>query len=113
MQERAKRAAPMTHSLLLGRRTLAERLPELGRQKVGIVAESLLAARHGWCDLPAVRSGRVYFADGMQYFSRPGPRLIDSLEMLAHAIDPTLHPLPAGVPAARRVGAPMAEEIHA
>ena len=48
----------------------------------------------GWIDLPAVRDGRVAVADGSQYFSRPGPRLVDSLEILAHAIDPETHALP-------------------
>ena len=38
--------------------------------------------------------------DGNAYFSRPGPRLVDSLEILAHAIAPDVHPLPAGLPAA-------------
>lgn len=57
----------------------------------------------GWSRLPAVRDGRVFVADGSQYFSRPGPRLVDSLEILAHAIDPDRHPLPHGVPAARRL----------
>jgi iron complex transport system substrate-binding protein len=52
-----------------------------------------------WRALPAVRTGRVYVADGSQYFSRPGPRLVDSLEILAHALHPDLHPLPAGLPA--------------
>jgi iron complex transport system substrate-binding protein len=46
----------------------------------------------GWASLPAVRAGRVTVADGSQYFSRPGPRLVDSLEILAHAIDPAAHP---------------------
>ncbi len=54
----------------------------------------------GWQELPAVRSGRVYVADGAQYFSRPGPRLVDSLEILAHALHPGAHPLPAGLPPA-------------
>ena len=52
-----------------------------------------------WQVLPAVRSGRVYVADGSQYFNRPGPRLVDSLELLAHALDPALHPLPNGLSA--------------
>lgn len=52
----------------------------------------------GWRSLPAVRSGRVYLTDGSQYFSRPGPRLVDSLEILAHALHPEVHPLPAGLP---------------
>lgn len=62
-----------------------------------------LAARAGWADLPAVRAGRVYVTDGNAYFSRPGPRLVDSLEILAHALHPDVHPLPQGLPAARRL----------
>lgn len=38
--------------------------------------------------LPAVQSGHVYFVDGNAYFSRPGPRLVDSLEILAQLIHP-------------------------
>ncbi len=57
----------------------------------------------GWRELPAVRSGRVYVADGSQYFNRPGPRLVDSLELLAHALHPGLHPLPRGLAAFYRL----------
>lgn len=49
-----------------------------------------LEALPGYADLPAVRSGRVYVANGSDYFSRPGPRLVDSLEMLAALIHPDL-----------------------
>lgn len=35
-----------------------------------------------WRELPAVRYGRVYGVDGSAYFSRPGPRLVDGLEIL-------------------------------
>ncbi|MBV8606160.1 MAG: cobalamin-binding protein [Singulisphaera sp.] len=56
-----------------------------------------------WRDLPAVRSGSVYVSDGSHYFSRPGPRLVDSLEILAHALHPEVHPLPAGLPGPVRV----------
>ena len=42
--------------------------------------------------IPAVQSGKVFVADGHAYFSRPGPRLIDGLEMMAHAFHPTIHP---------------------
>lgn len=59
-----------------------------------------LQAVPGWQDLPAVRSGRVYVTNGSDYFSRPGPRLVDSLEILAHALHPELNPLPAGLPPA-------------
>src|SRR5262249_53584566 len=48
----------------------------------------LLRAISEWAELPAVRAGRVYVVDGSAYFSRPGPRLVDSLEILAHALRP-------------------------
>jgi iron complex transport system substrate-binding protein len=64
-----------------------------------------LASYPGFGELPAVRSGRVFLLDGNAYFSRPGPRLVDSLEILAHALHPELHPLPAGLAAAERVDA--------
>ena len=63
----------------------------------------LLASYPGFRELPAVRAGRVYLLDGNAYFSRPGPRLVDSLEILAHALHPEVHPLPGGRPAAERV----------
>jgi iron complex transport system substrate-binding protein len=66
----------------------------------------LLRSYPGWADLPCARSGRVYVVDGSAYFSRPGPRLVDSLEILAHALHPEVYPLPAGCPAAVRVHAP-------
>ena len=56
-----------------------------------------------WTSLPAVRAARVFVTDGSQYFSRPGPRLVDSLEILAHAIDPIRHPLRDGLVVARSV----------
>ena len=55
----------------------------------------ILEAKPGWGDLPAVRAGQVYVTDGNAYFSRPGPRLVDSLEILAHALHPHVHPAPA------------------
>jgi len=44
----------------------------------------------GWESLPAVRQGHVYVVDGSAYFSRPGPRIVDSLEILAEVIHPVL-----------------------
>ena len=41
-------------------------------------------------ELPAVRVGEVYAVDGSAYFSRPGPRLVDSLEILAEILHPEL-----------------------
>jgi iron complex transport system substrate-binding protein len=57
----------------------------------------------GWHKLPAVRTGRVYIADGAQYFNRPGPRLIESLELLAHALHPDHHSLREGLSAFLRL----------
>jgi len=39
-----------------------------------------------WPHLRAVRNGRVYLTDGNQYFNRPGPRLVESLEILAEVL---------------------------
>jgi iron complex transport system substrate-binding protein len=39
-------------------------------------------------DLPAARRGAVFAVDGSAYFSRPGPRVIDGIEMLAEIMDP-------------------------
>ncbi len=41
-----------------------------------------------WNDLSAVRLGRVYLADGNQYFNRPGPRLLETLEIAAEILHP-------------------------
>ena len=49
-----------------------------------------LTRRPEWSDLIAVRTGRVYIADGNQYFNRPGPRLAESLEILAELLHPEL-----------------------
>jgi iron complex transport system substrate-binding protein len=49
----------------------------------------------GWTELGAVREGRVYALDGNTYFNRPGPRLIDTLELLAHLLHPEVCAPPA------------------
>jgi iron complex transport system substrate-binding protein len=46
-------------------------------------SESAILVQHpDWAGLKAVRSGRVYVTDGNQYFNRPGPRLVESFEIL-------------------------------
>lgn len=50
----------------------------------------LLSERPEWSSLRAVRADRVYVTDGNQYFNRPGPRLLDSLQILAEIIHPKL-----------------------
>ena len=42
----------------------------------------------------------VYLVDGNAYFSRPGPRLVDALEIMANALHPSIHSLPVGMDAA-------------
>jgi len=42
-----------------------------------------LTGREEWNDLAAVRAGRVYAVDGHHYVNRPGPRLVDTLELFA------------------------------
>jgi len=42
-----------------------------------------------WPQLRAVQRQKVYLTDGNQFFNRPGPRLIESLEILAEIIHPT------------------------
>jgi len=49
-----------------------------------------LVAQSGWRELSAVRAGRVYLTDGNAYFNRPGPRMAESLEILAEILHPEL-----------------------
>jgi iron complex transport system substrate-binding protein len=55
----------------------------------------LLKAQPGWHDLPAVKTSEVWVLDGSAYVSRPGPRLVDSAELIAQC----LHPNELGEPA--------------
>jgi iron complex transport system substrate-binding protein len=48
-----------------------------------------LVAQEGWAELPAVQSGEVYLIDHV-YFSRPGPRVILGLEILAQLTHPEI-----------------------
>jgi len=66
----------------------------------------LLRAKPGFADLPAVRSGELWIVDGSAYFSRPGPRIVDSLELLAPLVHPALweHAMPSPSKAWRVTG---------
>jgi iron complex transport system substrate-binding protein len=59
-------------------------------------ASALRALPH-WEELQAVKRGRVYALNGSAYFSRPGPRLVNGLEILARIIHPetVAPPIPA------------------
>ncbi|GBD11110.1 hypothetical protein HRbin23_00761 [bacterium HR23] len=48
----------------------------------------LLARLPGWDRLPAVRQGKVFATNAHAYYSRPGPRLVEGLEMLAEMLHP-------------------------
>ncbi len=52
----------------------------------------LLEHRPGWRELKAVQRDRIFVADGNQYFNRPGPRIVESLEILAEIFHPELFP---------------------
>lgn len=53
--------------------------------------DALQLAQHPeWQNLRAVQADKVYITDGNQYFNRPGPRLVDSLEILAEILHPEL-----------------------
>jgi len=49
---------------------------------------NLLSDMPEWPRLKSVKAGRVFVADGNQYFNRPGPRIVESLEILAEALHP-------------------------
>ncbi|MEA5576582.1 cobalamin-binding protein [Anabaena sp. UHCC 0451] len=50
----------------------------------------LLTQRSEWEKLHAVKAGRVFITDGNAYFNRPGPRLVDSVEILAEILHPEI-----------------------
>jgi iron complex transport system substrate-binding protein len=54
----------------------------------------LLARRPRWQSISAVQTARVFAVDGDAYFNRPGPRLVDSVEMLAALLHPGDFPPP-------------------
>ncbi|UPR02535.1 CobB/CobQ glutamine amidotransferase [Chloropicon primus] len=63
---------------------------------------NILASMPGWWSIPAVYKGEVYIIDHA-YFSRPGPRLVDGIELLAHIFHPNLVKLPSRQEASRDI----------
>ena len=51
---------------------------------------SVLTSLPAWNELPAVRDNRVFVVDANAYFARPGPRVVDGTELLAHLFHPDL-----------------------
>jgi len=52
--------------------------------------QHLLTEHPSWQSLKAVGTGNVFLTDGNQYFNRPGPRLVESAEILAEILHPEL-----------------------
>lgn len=48
----------------------------------------ILLAQPSWTDLKAVKNNRIYIADGNHFFNRSGPRVVDSIEILAEILNP-------------------------
>lgn len=57
------------------------------RDRAGVEATQL-AKREEWKNLAAVKSHRVHAIDGNAYFNRPGPRLVESAELLTTLLHP-------------------------
>lgn len=70
---------------------LAGTLAEYDRvRQGGAPGERGGALPDGWQDLPAVRAGRVYAVNASAYFNRPGPRVVDGVEILAQILHPDI-----------------------
>jgi iron complex transport system substrate-binding protein len=65
-----------------------------------------------WRDVPATYLNQLYAVDANAYFSRPGPRLIDGVELLAGLLHPN-RVAPPGADRARRVSPLVAVELNA
>jgi len=91
---RALFMAPGQHSAWLDWSALVDQDPALivmmpcGYRISQTLAElPAIAARADWQNLAAVRAGRVFVADGHHFFNRPGPRLVESAEIIAAIVD--------------------------
>jgi len=59
----------------------------------GVLKEvQVLASYSGWERIPAFQSSNIYGVNASAFFSRPGPRVVDGLELLANIIHPGLFP---------------------
>jgi len=82
------------------------------------IKRSLTDVRHffasaGFQQLWQQRQPKIYLVDGNAYFSRPGPRLVDSLEIMANALHSEIHPLPTDLVAAMTFDRATIESIRA
>jgi iron complex transport system substrate-binding protein len=71
-----------------------------------------LTGRAGWHQLRAVRTGNVFTCDGNQYMNRPGPRLVESLQIFAEILHPQhFAPTLEGSGWKRWTGFPVTEQV--
>ena len=92
-------SAPGAHSTTVAFEALRDAAPEVivvapcGFDLTRTLAElPALTGRPGWRELPAVRAGRAFAADGNFYFNRSGPMLFDTPEILAEMLHPDAFP---------------------
>lgn len=66
-------------------------LSPCGYDVSGVLDElHVLDSYDGWDKIPAFKTSNIYAVNASSYFSRPGPRIVDGLELLAHIIHPEL-----------------------
>jgi iron complex transport system substrate-binding protein len=63
----------------------------------------VLSSYTGWDRIPAFKSSQIYAVNASAYFARPGPRIVDGLELLAQLVHPELFSGEPLVKDARRV----------
>ena len=69
-----------------------------------LAQSALLEQRPRWSELPAVKNRRVYAVDANAYFARPGPRIVEGVELLAHLLHPGEFAWNGSADAYRRTG---------
>jgi iron complex transport system substrate-binding protein len=92
---------PGEPSRQVGWRSVADAAPEVvAFMPCGYYLEEALEEAEGLFEIPdfagtpAARSGTVFATDATSYFSRPGPRIVDGLEILAWCLHPDAFPRP-------------------
>ena len=93
-------ARPGEPSVRLGWEEVFEAAPEalilmpcgFGARRTADEARHVLPELSGWGDLPAVKERRVWAVDANSYFSRPAPRLVEGVEILARILHPEAFP---------------------
>ena len=64
---------------------------EIIKNAIIFLLDRLLKKDSNWSTLKAFKNKKLFVADGNQFFNRPGPRLIESLEILAEIIHPNVY----------------------